>query len=200
MIQTGDPSGTGSGGESYWGTPFRDEHDMKGAAKHDTRGILAMANKGANTNGSQFYLTFKSTPHLDKKHTVFGKLVGGDDVLDALENLPVKPGTDRPARSVRITEVIIYQDPFDEYKKRLAKKLAKRAEKDNAVTSVDETKKDDVNWFGVKIGSGNSALNREADSGGVGKYLNLKRLQESSSAGEESKKKRKLGFGDFEGW
>jgi len=78
--------------------------------------------------------------------------------------------------------------------------LAKRAEKDSAVTSVDEKKKDDVNWFGVKIGSGNSALNREADSGGVGKYLNLKRLQEGSSAGEESKKKRKLGFGDFEGW
>lgn len=124
QIQTGDPTGTGSGGESYWGTPFRDEHDLKGAAKHDTRGMLAMANKGANTNGfivlvqsalsyltisrrSQFYLTFKSTPHLDKKHTVFGKLVGGDDVLDALENLPVKPGTDRPARSVRITEVIM---------------------------------------------------------------------------------------------
>jgi len=51
MIQTGDPSGTGSGGESYWGTPFRDEHDLKGAAKHDDRGIVAMANKGANTNG-----------------------------------------------------------------------------------------------------------------------------------------------------
>ena len=51
QIQTGDPGGTGSGGESYWGIPFRDEHDLKGAAKHDSRGILAMANKGANTNG-----------------------------------------------------------------------------------------------------------------------------------------------------
>jgi len=51
QIQTGDPTGNGSGGESYWGTPFRDEHDLKGAAKHDSRGILAMANKGANTNG-----------------------------------------------------------------------------------------------------------------------------------------------------
>ena len=80
--------------------------------------------------------------------------------------------------------------------------MAKRAEKDNTVAtaSVDEKKKDNVNWFGVEIGSGNSALNREADSGGVGKYLNLKRPQEGSSAGEESKKKRKLGFGDFEGW
>ena len=51
QIQTGDPTGTGSGGESYWGIPFRDEHDLKGAAKHDSRGMLAMANKGAHTNG-----------------------------------------------------------------------------------------------------------------------------------------------------
>ena len=51
MIQTGDPTGTGAGGESFWGTPFRDEHDMRGAAKHDARGTLAMANKGPNTNG-----------------------------------------------------------------------------------------------------------------------------------------------------
>lgn len=55
QIQTGDPGGTGSGGESYWGIPFRDEHDLKGAAKHDSRGILAMANKGANTNGRVYF-------------------------------------------------------------------------------------------------------------------------------------------------
>ena len=59
------------------------------------------------TARSQFYLTFKEAPHLDKKHTVFGKLVGGDDVLDGLEKLPVKPGTDRPAKTVKITEVIM---------------------------------------------------------------------------------------------
>ena len=88
-----------------------------------------MANKGANTNGrvyltglvcclltkvcsSQFYLTFKAVAHLDKKHTVFGKLVGGEEVLDALESLPVKPGTDRPAKIVRITEVVMFVIPF----------------------------------------------------------------------------------------
>lgn len=87
-----------------------------------------MANKGANTNrqvhplltflsvlrevcSSQFYLTFKAVAHLDNKHTVFGKLVGGEDVLDALEKLPVKPGTDRPAKMVRITEVVMYIIP-----------------------------------------------------------------------------------------
>jgi peptidyl-prolyl cis-trans isomerase-like protein 2 len=56
---------------------------------------------------SQFYITFKATPNLDKKHTVFGKLVGGEDVLDLLEKLPVKPGTERPAKPVRITEIIV---------------------------------------------------------------------------------------------
>lgn len=52
QVQTGDPTGTGKGGQSYWGTPFRDEYDLKGAARHDSRGVVAMANKGANTNGS----------------------------------------------------------------------------------------------------------------------------------------------------
>jgi peptidyl-prolyl cis-trans isomerase-like protein 2 len=51
QVQTGDPTGTGTGGQSYWGTPFRDEYDLKGAARHDSRGVVAMANKGANTNG-----------------------------------------------------------------------------------------------------------------------------------------------------
>ncbi|KIY60640.1 cyclophilin-like protein, partial [Cylindrobasidium torrendii FP15055 ss-10] len=64
-----------------WGTPFRDEYDTKGAATYDGRGMLAMADKGPGTNGSQFQLTFRATPNLDNKHTVFGKLVGGDNVL-----------------------------------------------------------------------------------------------------------------------
>ena len=107
-MQTGDPTGTGKGGQSYWGTPFRDEYDLKGAAKHDERGVLSMANKGLNTNTSQFFITFQPAPHLDGKHTVFGKLVGGEDVLDTLERLPRKDGTDVPARTVKITGVTIY--------------------------------------------------------------------------------------------
>jgi cyclophilin type peptidyl-prolyl cis-trans isomerase/CLD len=86
-----------------------------------------MANKGANTNGSvlsafypaqvlvsttfrrsQFYITFKPTLNLDKKHTVFGKLVGGEDVLDTLEKLPRKDGTERPVKPVKISEVVMY--------------------------------------------------------------------------------------------
>lgn len=210
MIQTGDPTGTGAGGESYWGTPFRDEYDMRNAAKHDSRGVVAMANKGPNTNGSQFYLTFKATPNLDKKHTVFGKLVGGEEVLDALEALPVKPGTERPAKPVRITEVIIYQDPFEEYKSRQEKKRAKQAaaQEPSAQKAAEKKAEDEINWFGVKLGS--NAPGANGASGGVGKYLNgvaassLKRPAEalvaSPGAPEEGKKKRRIGFGNFDAW
>ncbi|KAI0348395.1 cyclophilin-like protein [Trametopsis cervina] len=213
MVQTGDPTGTGAGGQSYWGTPFRDEHDMRGAAKHDSRGTLAMANKGANTNGSQWYLTFKPTPHLDKKHTVFGKLVGGEDVLDALENTPIKPGTERPAKPIRISEVVIYQDPFEEYKTRQEKKRAKKAEaaenaKIGQAAAAEKKDDDELNWFGVKLGMDKATDG--AVGGGVGKYLQVggeaaapKRPAPSASlasAPEEAKKKRKIGFGEFEGW
>lgn len=63
---------------------------------------------GLSHPSSQFYLTFQAAPHLDKKHTVFGKLVGGEEVLDALEATPVKSGTERPSKAVRITEVVMY--------------------------------------------------------------------------------------------
>ncbi|KAH7912607.1 cyclophilin-like domain-containing protein [Hygrophoropsis aurantiaca] len=209
MIQTGDPTGTGSGGESHWGIPFRDEYDMKGAAKHDGRGVLAMANKGAATNGSQFYITFKATPNLDNKHTVFGKLVGGEDVLSTLERLPRKDGTERPAKPVHIVEVVIYQDPFEAYKTRLAKKLMKRAEaEENARTQKAPEKKagDDVNWFGVKVGTGDSMFG-SGGTGGVGKYMGVKRQLDqavpevgSTAVEDSSKKKRKVGFGNFDAW
>ena len=71
-----------------------------------------MANKGKDTNGSQWFLTFRPTPHLDGKHTVFGKLVGGEEVLDALEKAPVKQGSDRPAKPLKITEVIMSVSPL----------------------------------------------------------------------------------------
>lgn len=203
MIQTGDPTGTGAGGESYWSTPFRDEHSLKGAAKHDGRGCLAMANKGANTNGSQFYLTFQPAPHLDQKHTVFGKLVGGEEVLDTLEKLPLKEGTERPSKPVRITEVIIYQDPFEDYKNRLAKKLSKQAQAQQAGhIQPEKTLGDDMNWFGIKVGDTEPAAPPTARGLGVGKYLNMnqKRASAIPVVDDEPKKKRKIGFGDFEGW
>lgn len=85
MIQGGDPDGTGRGGQSIWGKPFKDE--LTNSLVHDTRGVLSMANRGRDTNGSQFYILYKPARHLDYKHTVFGRVVGGLDVLDRLEGI-----------------------------------------------------------------------------------------------------------------
>lgn len=86
MVQGGDPTGTGSGGKSLWGKPFNDE--VSPEAKFDKPGLLAMANAGPNTNGSQFFITTAKAPWLDMKHTIFGEIVSGYDVVEKIENAP----------------------------------------------------------------------------------------------------------------
>ena len=83
MIQGGDPTGTGRGGESIWGTAFEDEFDS--SVRFDKPYLLAMANRGPNTNGSQFFITLDKAEHLNDKHTIFGEVVDGKEVVDRIE-------------------------------------------------------------------------------------------------------------------
>ena len=99
MVQGGDPTGTGRGGPGY---KFGDEFDS--SLKHDKQGILSMANAGPGTNGSQFFITHGPTPHLNGKHTVFGQVVEG---LDVLMSIPARDPGNANAPAVKIIRVTI---------------------------------------------------------------------------------------------
>jgi peptidyl-prolyl cis-trans isomerase A (cyclophilin A) len=106
MIQGGDPEGTGRGGPGY---RFEDEFPP-GGPRFDKPYILAMANAGPGTNGSQFFVTVGPTPHLTNKHTIFGEVVEGSEVVDAIANVPTG-AQDRPSEDVVLEEVIIEEAP-----------------------------------------------------------------------------------------
>ena len=101
MIQGGDPRGDGTGGPGY---RFQDEFNSPRV--FDKPGILAMANAGPNTNGSQFFITVAATPWLNKRHTIFGEVVEGYDVVEKISKLP-RDGNDRPLDPVTIKKVTV---------------------------------------------------------------------------------------------
>jgi len=104
MIQGGDPTGTGSGGSSFFGKSFEDE--VRKDVTFDKRGILAMANAGPGTNGSQFFITVAATPWLNMRHTIFGEVVNGYDVVEKIVDLPTGPN-DKPLKDQKIIRATI---------------------------------------------------------------------------------------------
>jgi cyclophilin family peptidyl-prolyl cis-trans isomerase len=104
MIQGGDPTGTGRGGQSLWGKAFEDEFSPK--YRFDRKGLLAMANAGPKTNGSQFFITLVPTPHLNNRHTIFGEVISGMDVVDKIGKVPVGAGS-KPLEPVTMKKVTI---------------------------------------------------------------------------------------------
>ncbi|KAG7306915.1 hypothetical protein JYU34_007022 [Plutella xylostella] len=189
MIQGGDPTGTGLGGESVWKKPFEDE--VRPNLHHTGRGVLAMANSGPNTNGSQFYITFRSCKQLDGKHTIFGKLVGGVDTLTAMEQIEVD-NRDRPIQDIVIEAAQVFVDPFVEAEEQLvierAEELKRKAESE-----------------GVKPKKA-SAQPLTVFRSGVGKYLNLQSSATTSKPAKTEEvpakkaKNANYKFGSFDAW
>ena len=104
MVQGGDPTGTGRGGKSIWGESFEDEGHTD--IKFDRKGLLAMANSGPHSNGSQFFITTAATPWLHMKHTIFGEVVSGYDVVEIIEQSEAD-GNDRPEEDKKIVKASI---------------------------------------------------------------------------------------------
>ncbi|KAL0488987.1 peptidyl-prolyl cis-trans isomerase-like [Acrasis kona] len=168
MVQGGDPTGTGRGGESIWKKDFEDEFHQK--LKHDGPGVLAMANRGKNTNTSQFYITFAKCEQLDNKHTVFGRLVGGSDVLQSIELVETE-GNDRPAQPITINSTTVLKNPYKEDEEEELKRTGE----------IPVEKPEMGKWFSNPI---------QATSGGIGKYI--KKRPTTHTDQEQEAKKQKL--------
>lgn len=104
MIQGGDPTGTGTGGQSAWGKEFEDEY--KEGVTFSKKGLLAMANRGPSTNGSQFFITTAETPWLNNRHTIFGEVTKGYDVIEKIEKSKTDP-FDKPVEEQKIIKAYV---------------------------------------------------------------------------------------------
>ncbi|KAF5271941.1 hypothetical protein FQA39_LY07958 [Lamprigera yunnana] len=192
MIQGGDPTDTGTGGKSIWGKPFEDE--FRPNLTHTGRGILSMANSGKNTNGSQFFITFRSCKHLDNKHTIFGRVVGGMDTLTIMERIEVD-NQDKPIEDIIIKQAQIFVDPYQEADEQLKidreEEIKKKVEEELAQKRKIEAQKP-----------------LKAFKSGVGKYINPQTFKsnnkDNDNAIEDSdsakKKKNTLYNFNFNNW
>jgi peptidyl-prolyl cis-trans isomerase-like protein 2 len=209
MIQGGDPTGSGRGGQSIWGKPFNDEFD--GPEKHDRRGVISMANKGANTNTSQFFISYRQVPHLDRKHTIFARVVGGlDTTLKSMETTEVGE-KDRPVDDIEIIDVVVFVDPFEEWQKERKDKEVKEKEEEE-IQRQGGREDERTTWTGKRIRKDGTVEQGGEQGLGVGKYLQAAKQQlvEDQSVGEweeeevieqPAKKKAKTGgFGNFDSW
>lgn len=112
VVQGGDPTGTGKGGECIWGGLMPDNFCSE--LKHDMRGVVSMASSKPDRVGSQFFITYAPQPHLDGVQTVVAKVISGWDTLDKMERVPVKGKKHRPEVSIILERVTIHANPFAE--------------------------------------------------------------------------------------
>jgi len=208
MIQGGDPTGTGRGGQSCWGKPFADE--FEGPLTYEGRGVISMANKGKDTNTSQFFLLYRAAAHLNRKHTIFGRVIEGlETTLRRLESVEVD-GNNRPLDECKIEDVVVYVDPFEEF-------LKQRSDKEAAEQRQEQLKReggaedDRTTWTGKRVRPDGKVDDAGVETG-VGKYLKAAaaapQAEEDEIVGEwdepepptKKAKKGGGGFGNFDSW
>ncbi|XP_073536343.1 spliceosome-associated protein CWC27 homolog [Phyllobates terribilis] len=163
IVQGGDPTGTGTGGESIYGKPFRDEFHTR--LRFNRRGLVAMANAGPHDNGSQFFFTLGRADELNNKHTIFGK-VTGDTIYNLLRLAEVDIGEeDRPfnPHKIRISEVLF--NPFDDIVPRVTKKLKKEKQEEEAKQpKVKGTKNFNLLSFGEEAEEEEEEVNKVSET------------------------------------
>ena len=143
MVQGGDPTGTGKGGESIFENKGHFKDEFRQSLKFNKRGVLAMANQGPHTNLSQFFITLTDKPldHLDRVHTIFGRLVGGEETLNAIE-FNKTDRDNRPLKEIFIIKIDIYVNPFDNANRKIERiKLGEELEKEAKAEEEAEKKK-----------------------------------------------------------
>lgn len=211
MIQGGKSSKKGDAETSLWGDAFEDEFDDR--LKHTGSGILSMANAGSNTNKRQFFITFKSAPHLDRKHSVFGRILKGMNVLSVMENVPVDK-KDRPRDEIKIITAEVIYSPIEEATEKEKVRIQKRAE---AKKLEKEERRSTALGIIAKSVDTSSTLATDADEDNVpaiGVYLPKAAIGKIEGVKSNNVEKqdvilpvsrlppppKKTTFGDFSGW
>lgn len=204
--------------QSLWGRPFEDEFDQR--LKHIGPGVVSMANAGKDSNKCQFFITFKSAQHLDNKHSVFGKVVQGLDVLGKMENVPCDKTNNRPLDDVYIEKMILFGDnPVADAEEIEKKKILKRMEErektslERKESALGKSKKEKVKTVPTEMQSLLSSDSKDDDVPKVGRYLKKEKKKkkkndnsnDTSSIGFVMPSRlppapKKTTFGDFSAW